>query len=142
MISVAMSMRVISRLGAVVAVSAICFASAMQVDAARNEAMVTQGAGPYELVIVEVAGCTYCEVLRRDVMPAYAAAPETRELPVRFLDLNTPEAAKLQLTDGPLTVVPTLLLVRANREVARASGYMGPDGFFHAIRWMMSHAGQ
>jgi hypothetical protein len=114
--------------------------SVIDVDAALNEATVTQGAGPYELVVIEVEGCTYCEVLRRDVMPAYAGAPETRELPVRFLDLNTPEAAKLQLIDGPLTVVPTLLLVRSNREVARASGYMGPAGFFHAVRWMMGHA--
>lgn len=108
---------------------------------ALNESAVsTQANGPYELVVVEVEGCTYCEVFRRDVMPAFAASPEARELPIRFLDLNTPDAQKLELTDGPLTVVPTVLLVRANKEVARASGYMGPDGFFQAVRWMMGHA--
>ena len=42
----------------------------LRADAALNEAIVTPNAGPYELVIVEVEGCIYCEVLRRDVMPA------------------------------------------------------------------------
>jgi len=108
-------------------------------NSARNEAIVSPVEGPYELVVVEVEGCAYCEVFRRDVMPAYVASPEARDLPIRFLDLNAPEAKKLELTDGPLTIVPTVLLVRSNREVARAPGYMGPDGFFSAVRWMMGH---
>lgn len=111
-----------------------------RVDAALNEKIVTPTYSPYELVIVEVEGCIYCEVLRRDVMPVFNASPEARELPVRFLDLNTPEAKKLELTEGPLTQVPTVLLVKANREVGRAAGYMGPEGFFHSIKWMMSRA--
>jgi len=111
-----------------------------RVDAALNEKIVTPSSTPYELVIVEVEGCIYCEVLRRDVMPAFNASPEARDLPVRFLDLNTPDAEKLELTEGPLTQVPTVLLVKANREVGRAAGYMGPEGFFHSIKWMMSRA--
>lgn len=111
-----------------------------RVDAALNEKIVTPTASPYELVIVEVEGCIYCEVLRRDVMPAFNTSPEARDLPVRFLDLNTPDAEKLELTDGPLTQVPTVLLVKANREVGRAAGYMGPEGFFHSIKWMISRA--
>ena len=106
---------------------------------ARNEANVSPMPGPYELVVIEVEGCSYCEVFRRDVMPAFVASREARELPIRFLDLNTPEAAKLELTEGPLTIVPTVLLVKANREVGRAPGYMGPEGFFTAIRWMLGH---
>lgn len=106
---------------------------------ALNEAIVPASQGPYELVVVEVENCTYCEVFRRDVMPAFVASPEARDLPIRFLDLNAPEANKLELIDGPLTIVPTILLVRENKEVSRAPGYMGPDGFFAAIRWMMAH---
>lgn len=111
-----------------------------RVDAARNEAIVTPAMGPYEIVIIEVEGCIYCEVLRRDVMPAFNASQEAKELSVRFLDLNTPEAAKLELTDGPLTTVPTVLLVKANREVGRTAGYLGPEGFFQSIKWMLNHA--
>jgi len=109
-------------------------------NSARNEASVSEIRGPYELVVVEVENCTYCEVFRRDVMPVFVTSPEARELPIRFLDLNTPEAKKLVLTEGPLTIVPTVLLVRSNREVGRASGYMGPDGFFTAVHYMMGHA--
>lgn len=119
---------------------AVVMAPSQRVDAARNDALVTPSSGPYELVIVEVEGCIYCEILRRDVMPAFNASPEAKELNVRFLDLNTPDAKKLILTEGPLTTVPTVLLVKANREVGRAAGYMGPEGFFHSIKWMMSHA--
>ena len=112
----------------------------LRADAALNEAIVTPNAGPYELVIVEVEGCIYCEVLRRDVMPAFNVSPEAKQVSVRFLDLNTPEASNLELVDGPLTTVPTVLLVKANREVSRAPGYMGPEGFFAAIKWMLKNA--
>lgn len=120
---------------------ALALAAIMQPStAARNDALVTPAQSPYEIVIVEVEGCTYCEVLRRDVMPAYLVSPEAKDLPVRFLDLNTPAADKLELTQGPLTIVPTVLLVKGNREVGRAPGYMGPEGFFKAIHWMMGNA--
>ena len=135
-----LSLRLSPRVRAGLLALAVIQVQAQSVDAARNDALVTPSAGPYELVIVEVEGCIYCEVLRRDVMPAFNASPEAKELPVRFLDLNTPEAKKLELTEGPVTTVPTVLLVKANREVGRAAGYMGPEGFFHSIKWMMSHA--
>lgn len=129
-----------SRIAAALLAAAAILAPVQRVDAARNEAIVTPAMGPYELVIIEVENCIYCEVLRRDVMPAFNASPEAKELSVRFLDLNTPEAAKLELTDGPLTTVPTVLLVKANREVGRTAGYLGPEGFFQSIKWMMNHA--
>ena len=119
---------------------AVLFAPSSRVAAALNDTIVTGTAGPYELVIIEVDGCNYCEVLRRDVMPAFNASPQARELPVRFVNIDAPEARLLELTEGPVTTVPTVLLVKANREVGRAPGYMGPDGFFQAIKWMMSHA--
>ena len=131
-----------ARVAAFLLALAVIASPSKQVDATRNDALVTPNAGPYELVIVEVEGCIYCEVLRRDVMPAFNASPQAKELPIRFLDLNTPEAKKLELTEGPLTTVPTVLLVKANREVGRAAGYMGPEGFFQSIKWMMSHATQ
>lgn len=136
--------RVLSRLSsravAVLLALAVVAVPVQPVGAARNDALVSPSASAYELVIVEVEGCIYCEILRRDVMPAFNASPEAKDLTVRFLDLNTPEAKKLELTEGPLTTVPTVLLVKANREVGRAAGYMGPEGFFHSIKWMMSHA--
>ena len=65
---------------------AVLLAPVTRVDAALNDTIVTGAASPYELVIIEVEGCTYCDVLRRDVMPAFNASPEARELPVRCSD--------------------------------------------------------
>ncbi len=113
---------------------------AVPLNAARNEQIVEPGAGRFELVLVQIENCVYCDVFRRDVMPQYVLSGKAKDLPLRFLDLNTPEARQLQLSEGPVTIVPTLLLVRANREVARAPGYMGPEGFFHAVDWMLSNA--
>lgn len=126
-----------TRLAAPLAVLGLAALGALApVGAARNDALVVPHTDALELVVAEVAGCVYCEVFRRDVMPAYSTAPETKDLPVRFIDLNAPEAARLVLSEGPLTTVPTVLLVRDGREVARAAGYMGPDGFFQAVKWM------
>jgi thioredoxin-related protein len=130
----------VSRLFVIATALALLVCLTPQADATLNNMLVSPANSPYELVIVELEGCTYCEVLRRDVMPAYLVSPEAKDLPVRFLDLNTAAADKLELTEGPLTMVPTVLLVKGNREVGRAPGYMGPEGFFQAIRWMMSHA--
>ncbi len=112
----------------------------LQADAARNEALVSTSNGQYEIVVAEVEGCIYCDVLRRDVMPLFNASPEAKQVSVRFVDLNTPAAIQLELTEGPVTTVPTVLLVKGNREVGRAPGYMGPDGFFAAVKWMLQNA--
>ncbi len=118
----------------------IAMSPASLVRAALNDPSVTAPTNVYELVVVEIEGCTYCDVFRRDVLPAYQASPRSKELPLRFVDLNAPEAAHLQLSEGPLTVVPTVLLVKANREVSRVPGYMGPESFFQSITWMMNQA--
>lgn len=109
-------------------------------SAARNQSLVSPVANPYELVVIEVEGCAYCPILRRDAIPVFEASPQAKEISVRFLDLNTPAAQSLTLTEGPLTVVPTLLLVKDNREVGRAAGYMGPDGFVFAAKWLIQNA--
>ncbi len=126
-----------------VSLALIAFAVALpgeQLFAARNDSLVDPVASPYELVVVEIEGCTYCPILRRDAIPAFQASPESREVGLRFLDLNAAEANDLKLTEGPVTVVPTLLLVKGNQEVGRASGYMGPEGFVFAARWLMRNA--
>lgn len=111
-----------------------------QLSAARNEALVDPVASPYELVVVEIEGCRYCPILRRDALPAFEASPVAREVQLRFLDLNTEAAQSIELTEGPVQTVPTLLLLKGNREVGRAEGYLGPDGFVLAARWLLNNA--
>lgn len=127
-------------LPALVIVASITAGPFLPVKAALNDPAVSPPTNVYELVVVEVEGCTYCDVFRRDVLPAYKASSRAKDLPLRFVDLNAPEAAHLVLNEGPLTVVPTLLLVKANHEVSRVPGYMGPENFFQSVTWMMNQA--
>jgi hypothetical protein len=90
-----------------------------------------------QLVVIEVPGCIYCRIFRRDVLPGYEASPRAREVPLRFVDLNEPGADGLELS-APITIVPTVLLVEGTREVGRITGYTGPENFFHSVNYMLS----
>lgn len=90
-----------------------------------------------QLVILEAPGCSYCNLFRRYVLPAYSASPRAREVPLRFVDLNDEAFAQLGLSD-PVDLVPTAVLLHNNREVGRIPGYLGPENFFHAINHLLA----
>lgn len=92
-----------------------------------------------ELVVVEAEGCIYCELFRRDVLPAYQASAQAKDLPVRFVDINDIEADHLSFKTG-VDVVPTFVVVRSQTEVGRISGYVGPENFFHSISYLLASA--
>lgn len=108
-------------------------------EAARPLDTGAATAGEFELVVLEVDNCIYCGLFRRDVLPRYQASPRAGTVPIRFLDLNDKAADALGL-DGPVTVVPTVVLMRQNREVGRVPGYVGPENFFHAVNHLMGPA--
>lgn len=92
-----------------------------------------------ELVVVEAEGCIYCQLFRRDVLPAYQASAQAKDLPVRFVDINDIEADHLSFKTG-VDVVPTFVVVRSQTEVGRISGYVGPENFFHSISYLLASA--
>ncbi|MBL8564234.1 MAG: hypothetical protein JNM89_00785 [Hyphomicrobiaceae bacterium] len=94
-------------------------------------------AGSVQLVVFESEGCVYCNLFRRHVLPAYSASPRSREVPLRFLDLNAPDADDVAL-DAPVDLLPTAVLLLNNREVGRIPGYVAPESFFHAVNHLMS----
>lgn len=93
--------------------------------------------GPYELIVIETEGCIYCQIFRRDVLPAYRSSQRAREVPMRFVDLNEPEAGKLGLAE-PIELVPTVVLMHNRKEAGRIAGYVGPEAFFHSVSRLMS----
>jgi len=108
--------------------------------AARNiETVALSTASSYELLVLEVPGCLYCRVLRRDVLPAYEISPRAREVPIRFVDLNDIDDDRIGLT-SPVDIVPTVVLMRDNKEVGRITGYLGPESFFHSVNHLMNQA--
>lgn len=92
-----------------------------------------------ELVVLELDNCTYCGLFRRDALPLYQASTRAQKVPIRFIDLNDKAADDLGL-DGPVTVVPTVVLMKGNREIGRVPGYIGPENFFHAVNHMIGGA--
>lgn len=119
------------------------FATLMLVPVAPSQANIDDetvpAASPFELVVVEAEGCIYCKLFRRDVLPAYQASSQARDLPVRFVDINDIEADHLEFT-ASVDVVPTFVVVKSRHEVGRVSGYVGPEDFFHAISYLIARA--
>ena len=93
----------------------------------------------YELVVLEVEGCIYCAIFRRDVLPAYEQSSRARSVPIRFVDLNQSDIEQLSLA-GPVDDVPTVVLLKDSREVGRIAGYVGPENFFHSVNHLFSGA--
>lgn len=122
---------------AVLAVAAFLL---VQTSKAAHDAIVpVVGEGRLQLVVMEVEGCIYCSILRRDVLPKYLESAHGRDVPMRFVDLNAPEADRLGL-DGPIVIVPTVVLLKNNVEVGRIQGYVGPENFFHAVHHLFGLA--
>ena len=97
---------------------AALLAFAVQKARAALDGVIPSGSSGLELVVLEVPGCIYCPVFRRDVLPRYDAFARGRELPIRFLDLNDAAADRLEL-EGPVDIAPTAVLLKDNREVGR-----------------------
>jgi thioredoxin-related protein len=98
----------------------------------------TSSASPagIELIAFEAPGCIYCPVFRRDVVPSYAASRAGRAAPLRFVDINDRAADSFKLT-APVTMVPTLVLVRDGVEIGRISGYFGRENMHHMLDTML-----
>jgi len=92
-----------------------------------------------QLIVIEVPGCFYCRLFRRDVLPAYAATPNARRIPMRVIDLKAAKARKLSLA-RPIDVVPTVVLLRGGKEIGRIPGYLARENFLRSINYLLSHA--
>lgn len=105
----------------------------------RPAATAVPGAGSsaIEIIVLEAPGCIYCDLFRSDVKPVYDASPTARAAPLRFLDLNDEAADKLDLTGGPVNIVPTFVVMKDNREVARIPGYLGQENFFRVLHSLL-----
>ena len=123
---------------AIVAVFALSFGLTQPLDAARERPI--KPANRLELLVIEVAGCTVCDLVRIHIQPAYDASPRARQVPMRYVDITSIDETRLGLVDRVATV-PTIVLMRDGREVDRISGYTGPEHFFVALTDMLDMAG-
>ena len=105
--------------------------------ASRDHGPVAAGAATMELLVFESARCAYCPLIRRDVLPRYRLSPRAAAVPMRFINLDEIDPDRLNLRQ-PLTIMPTIILMRDGAEVDRIGGYIGPELFFQAISAMMN----
>lgn len=99
---------------------------------------LTPAASGLEIVVLEAPGCVYCDVFRAQDKAAYEASPRARTAPLRFLDLNDEAADQLQLTGGPVNVVPTFVVMKDRKEVARIVGYVGIENFMRVLNSILA----
>jgi thioredoxin-related protein len=85
-----------------------------------------------ELLVFETNKCVYCFIFRRDVVPGYQQSPRARDVPMRFIDIDQVDVTQLKLK-SPLTMLPTVILMKNGHEVDRIDGYMGPEPFFYMV---------
>jgi len=90
-----------------------------------------------ELIVIEVPGCFYCRVFRRNVLPAYESSPRAREVPMRMLDRKAATARGLAFS-RPIDVIPTVVLFRDGKEAGRIAGYLAPKQLLRYINGLIS----
>jgi hypothetical protein len=95
-----------------------------------------EGQSNLELVVFQIENCKLCELVQTQIRPAYERSRNAKDAPMRFVDINRVDESSLGLA-APVTIVPTIVLMREGREVSRMTGYTGPTIFFDALAHMM-----
>ena len=101
---------------------------------------VAPGAAPaMEMVVFEHPDCTTCPAFRSKVAPRYQALPQAADAPLRYVDISRTDTDRMGLT-LPLTMVPTVVLMKGGREVDRIAGYWGRDNFLKMVEYLFAKA--
>jgi hypothetical protein len=115
-----------------IAVVALIAAFILPAIAARGPEEIPASPTRMEILVFETERCVYCRIFRRDVVPQYETSQRARIAPIRFVEAKTANHQALGL-DGPITILPTVVVMREGRESGRITGYLGPEPFFHMI---------
>jgi thioredoxin-related protein len=119
-----------------IVLAVVAAVSTADVRAARDPLLSPIKSEMHELIVLEIEDCPICSLVRTQIAPAYARTPRAAAVPMRFVDLNRIDQGKMQLS-GPVTVLPTILLMRNGTEIDRITGYLGPENFLQMVRTMI-----
>ena len=95
-------------------------------------------AGAAELLMIEQAGCVFCERFNQEIAPAYPNTSEGKLAPLRRVDLSEPWPADLSSVT-PAILTPTFILIHEGNEVDRLAGYPGDDHFWYLLGEMLKN---
>lgn len=120
------------KLGIVTAAIVASLTAGQPAAAPRESVEVQLAAETLEVLVFETEGCLYCRIFRRDVVPQYNQSKRAALAPIRFIDPLKTDVSRLGLRQ-PVTMLPTIVVMRDGQETGRISGYMGPEPFFHML---------
>ena len=86
-------------------------------------------AGEVRLLMIEEAGCVWCERWNDEVAEIYPKTQEGRAAPLVRIDIHKPFPVGLSLTSRPV-FTPTFIVTNDGLEVGRIEGYPGADFFW------------
>lgn len=91
-----------------------------------------------ELVMVDQAGCSWCERWDAEIGVIYGETPEGRIAPLRRVDIHEALPPDLAFIDG-LVFTPTFVLIDKDREIGRINGYAGQDFFWGQLHQLLEN---
>ena len=102
--------------------------------------LAASGVSAAELMMVERAGCVWCERWERDVGPAYMKSEEGRRAPLsrHSLDGGQPPLALKE----PVRFTPTFILLEDGREIGRITGYLDNAMFWGLLGVLLNKLDQ
>ena len=102
--------------------------------------LAASGVSAAELMMVERAGCVWCERWERDVGPAYMKSEEGRRAPLsrHNLDRGQPPLALKE----PVRFTPTFILLEDGREIGRITGYLDNAMFWGLLGVLLNKLDQ
>jgi hypothetical protein len=108
----------------------IVFISLMFATSANAEA---------HLVMVEEAGCVWCERWNDEISHIYPKTTEGKAAPLVRMDIHAPLPDNIEFASS-LHFTPTFVLVVDGKETSRIEGYPGEDFFWGLLGRMLSDA--
>jgi len=93
-------------------------------------------AGAAELIMLEQAGCTWCEAFDREIAPIYPKTVEGQRAPLRRVNIDQPLPPDLSFIDVE-RLAPLFVLVDRGHEIGRIRGYPGEDHFWGLLGVLM-----
>ncbi|MBN8913267.1 MAG: hypothetical protein J0H65_14660 [Rhizobiales bacterium] len=103
-------------------------------DRAARDAAAAPGV---RLIMVEEPGCRFCRKWDAEIAPGYRKSAEGRFAPLKRVRRGARELEGL----APVVFTPTFIVMRADEEIGRVTGYPGADYFYPELRPILSVAG-
>ncbi len=96
----------------------------------------TPAVADVRLIMVEEAGCPWCERWKAEIGPIYPKTAEGRIAPLTTVMIDEPLDGAITLNSPPI-YTPTFILLNDGREVGRIEGYQSDEFFWWFMQTMI-----